>query len=541
MKLYQILGAVLLLTLCVLTARAETFSVVICNTNDVHGGVDSSEATFMNPEFPPQLGGGASAATLIKQLRKMAKEQGKGFLLIDTGDIFQGTLVGTKSEGEAVMRYMNEVGYDAWVLGNHEFDLGRRVPESLIEQADFPTLSANIMDSTSAGVRHFVQPYLIKDFGKLKLGIIGITTSGTERMSFEENIKGLNWLPETTTLAAYRDTLRNMGVDIIVAACHLGLPYDRWEAWDELEAREAKGWTSPYTRNAFELARRVPGIDILFAGDIHVGYQEPWVDPVTHTPCFQGYGRGTNLMAVEFVFDLETKSLLYWKPFADQGTLVTLFSDEFPRDRKVAESIDTVVARVESGYNEKIGEAVIPITRSGSSESLLGNMVCDAMQWKLHGDMAITNKGGVRTDLPSGIITPRDVFNVLPFDNTLGVVIVTGQFMKDLIEDKVAYGGSGLYVSGMRVKIDRNRPQGDRVVSFEIDGQPYVPDKEYRLVTTDYLLEGNSGMSKLAALRDQAAVESGIYMRESLIDYIKEFSPLEPKLDGRWQWVDTKQ
>jgi 2',3'-cyclic-nucleotide 2'-phosphodiesterase (5'-nucleotidase family) len=321
----------------------------------------------------------------------------------------------------------------------------------------------------------------------------------------------------------------------------LGLPYDRWEAWDDLEEREAQGWTSPYPRNAFELARRVPGIDILFAGDIHVGYQEPWVDPVTHTPCFQGYGRGTNLMIVEFEFDLETKSLIRWKPFADQGTLVTLFSDEFPRDRKVAETIDTVAARVEVGFNEKIGEAVIPITRTGNTESLLGNMVCEAMQWKLKGDISLTNKGGVRTDLPAGNITARDVFNVLPFDNTLGAVIVTGQFMKDLIEDKVAYGGSGLYVSGLRVKIDMAREQGDRVISLEIGGAPYVPDKEYRLVTTDYLLEGNSGMKNLTALRDQAAIESGIYMRESLIEYIKEFSPLDPKLDGRWQLVDTKQ
>jgi 2',3'-cyclic-nucleotide 2'-phosphodiesterase (5'-nucleotidase family) len=521
--------------------RAETFSVVICNTNDVHGGVDSSVASFMNPEFPPQLGGGASAATLIHRIRQLCKEQGKGFLLIDTGDIFQGTLVGTRSEGEAVMRYMNEVGYDCWVLGNHEFDLGRTVTERLMAQADFPSLSANIMDSTESGVQSFAQPYIIKDFGPISIGVIGITTSGTMRASFEENVRNLNWLPETTVLAAYRDTLHALGVPIVIAACHLGLPYDRWEAWDKLEAREAKGWDSPYTRNSFELARRVSGIDILFAGDIHVGYQEPWVDPVTHTPCFQGYGRGTNLMIIEFVFDLETKSLLRWKPFADQGTLVTLFSDQFPRDRRIAETIDTVVARVEKGFSDRIGESIGPVSRSGDAESQLGNMVCDAMQWKLRGDMSITNKGGVRTDLPSGVITSRDVFNVLPFDNTLGVVTVTGSFMKELIEDKVAYGGSGLYVSGMRVKIDRHRERGDRVVSLEIGGEPYGPDKEYRLVTTDYLLEGNSGMTKLTTLRDQAAIESGVYMRESLIEYIKEFSPLNPKLDGRWQWVDTKQ
>lgn len=517
---------------------AETFSLVICHTNDVHGGVDSSEATFMNPEFPPALGGGASVATLVERLRDYAKSEGKGFILLDTGDIFQGTLVGTKTEGEAVMRYMNQIGYDAWVIGNHEFDLGRQVTERLMAQAEFPTLSANIFDIENGDTTHFAKQYIIKSFGDFKVGIVGITTTGTERASFADNVKNLYFAPETSTLSAYRDTLRNLGCDAVIAACHLGLPYDRWDAWDDLERHEKEGWESAYTRNAFELARRVPGVDILFAGDIHVGYVEPWVDPVTHTVCFQGYGRGTNLLAVEFIFDKATGQLLHWKNFSDESTLITLFSDQFPRNRDVAETIDTVVARVEIGFNEKIGESAQPITRIGEGESALGNLVCDAMQWKLKGDLAITNKGGVRTDLPAGNITPQDVFNVLPFDNTLGAVEVTGQFIREMIEDKVAYGGSGLYVSGIRVKIDRTRERGDRVVSLEVGGVPVDTSKTYRLVTTDYLLEGNSGMEKLAALRSQAAVESGVYMRDAIIEFIKTHSPLYPKLDGRWQFVD---
>ena len=526
-----------LLALLAATASAnaaDTWSLIVVYSNDVHGGVDSSKAVFMNPENPPDLGGGASAARLIRQMREHAKKTGKGFLLLDTGDIFQGTLVGTNTRGEAVMRYMNEVGYDAWVIGNHEFDLGRDVCEALMTQADFPTLSANIYDSTAAGLNHFAQPYLIKDYGPLKIGVVGITTSGTTRAAFEDNVRKLYFAPETTTLAAYRDTVRALGADVVITACHLGLPYDRWDAWDDLERREHEGWKSDYVRNAFELARRVEGIDILFAGDIHVGYQKPWVDPVTHTPCFQGYGRGTNLLAVEFEFDVQTKKLIGWKPFADDGTLVTLFTERFPRDRDIAETIDTVVARVEKGFGEKIGETTAPILRSGEGETPLGNLVTDAMRWKLKGDVAITNKGGIRTDLPGGVITSRDVFNVLPFDNTLGAVNVTGAFLKDLLEDKVAYGGSGLDISGGMVRVDRSRPPGERIVKFDIGGKPYDPDAKYRLVTTDYLLEGNSGMEKLAALRDEAAVESGTYMRDAVIEYIQTHSPLEPKLDGRW-------
>jgi len=527
--------------LCAATAcLGETWSLVVCHSNDVHGGVDSSEATFMNPEFPPQLGGGASAATLISYMRHYCHTKGDGFLLLDTGDIFQGTLVGTKTKGDAVVRYMNEVGYDAWVLGNHEFDVGRAVPEKLMTEADFSVLSANIYDTTGGVYTHFAKPYLIKDYGKLKIGVVGITTAGTVREAFKENIKNLYFAPEVTTLAAYRDTLRALGCDIVIAATHLGLPFDRWEAYDDVEKREKEGWKSDYAKNTMELVRRVPGIDILFAGDIHVGYQEPWVDPVNHTPCFQGYGRGTNLLAVEFEFDLTTRKLIGWKNFQDEGTLITLMSDRFPRDRSVAQSIDTVAGRVEKGFNDKIGESVIPITRTGEGESLMGNLICDAMLWKMKGDVAITNKGGVRTDIHAGTITPHDVFDVLPFDNTLGTVEVTGAFVKDLLEAKVIYGGSGLYVSGMRVKVDRSRPAGQRVISLEIFGKPVVADSSYRLVTTDYLLEGNSGMEKLASLRSQAAIESGVYMRDAVLEYIKEHSPIEPKLDGRWQTLDAK-
>jgi 5'-nucleotidase/UDP-sugar diphosphatase len=534
----RFLFLLLLSLLCAFTVQAaDTWSLVICHSNDVHGGVDSSEATFMNPEHPPELGGAASAMRIINRLRRFARENQDGFLLLDTGDIFQGTLVGTKTQGEAVMRAMNQMGYNAWVLGNHEFDLGRDVPEALMKQANFPTLSANIYDTTGGVWRHFAQPYLIKDYGAFKVGIIGITTAGTVREAFAENIKNLYFAPEVTTLSMYRDTLRQMGVDVIIAATHLGLPFDRWEAWDDVERREKEGWKSDYAKNAMELVRRVPGIDILFAGDIHVGYQEPWVDPVNHTPCFQGYGRGTNLLAVRFDFDRQTRKLVGWKPFAEEGTLITLLSDRFPRVREVAHPIDTAQARVEKGYDEKIGEAVYPVTRTGENESLLGNLICDAMLWKMKGDIAITNKGGVRTDLPAGTITPRDVFNVLPFDNTLSTVSVTGRFLKDLLEDKLAYGGSGLYVAGMRVKVDRSKPKGERIVSLEIGGKPYAPDSSYRLVTTDYLLEGNSGMEMLMPLRNQAAVESGVYMRDAVVEYIREHSPLEPKLDGRWTTI----
>ena len=100
----------------------EPVHIVIMHTNDIHGGIDRRGATFMDEEFPPALGGGASLVTLVKQVRAEAEAEGKGFLLFDTGDFWQGTPVGNSRQGQIVSEFLNRAGYDARVPGNHEFD-----------------------------------------------------------------------------------------------------------------------------------------------------------------------------------------------------------------------------------------------------------------------------------------------------------------------------------------------------------------------------------------------------------------------------------
>ncbi|MBU1707661.1 bifunctional metallophosphatase/5'-nucleotidase [bacterium] len=520
-----------------LQAATEPYRLVILHTNDVHGGIDAGKATFMNPEFPPSLGGAASAARIIRTMRKRAEAEGMGSLLIDTGDIWQGTMVGTKTAGRTVIDYMNAIGYDVTVIGNHEFDAGRKMYEdSCLTRANFPILACNLLDSTAQGMRLYVEPYIIREFNGIKIAIIGLATSETQRFSFAENIRGLYFAPEVTYAQAYVDTVRALGADLVFIAFHHGLPYDRLEAYEDLERWEAEGWTSGYARNAFELARRVPNVDAIFCGHIHVGYQEPWVDPVTHIPCFQGYARGTSIAAIEFEIDPETKTLIRWKPYADLGLLLTMFADEFPREQDIAEPIDADVARVEKGFDEPVGETLVNLPRIGEGETLMGNLVCDAMRWKLQGDVAFTNRGGVRADLSMGKITPRDVFMVLPFQNELVEVLLTGKFLRELFEDKLAFGGSGMFISGLQIEVDRSRPPGNRITVFKIGGKDAEPGRLYRVITTDYLLEGNSGMAKLFEHSDEAT-PAGVLMRDAMVEYIREHSPLNPKLDGRWKFV----
>jgi len=120
------------------TAQDGTQRLIIFYTNDVHGGITEQEADFLNPDFPPILGGGAAAANIIFRARKEAEKRGDIVLVLDAGDIFQGTPLGTKTEGKAIIEYMNRVGYDAATAGNHDFDLGKEVFINLTKMANFP-------------------------------------------------------------------------------------------------------------------------------------------------------------------------------------------------------------------------------------------------------------------------------------------------------------------------------------------------------------------------------------------------------------------
>ena len=192
-------------------------NLIIFYTNDLHGGITEQEADFLNPDFPPILGGGAAAANIIFQARKQAEKTGDIVLVLDAGDIFQGTPVGTKTEGQAIIEYMNDVEYDAVSAGNHDFDLGKETFINLTKSAKFPILSANLIDKSTNQVFSYVKPYTIIEKNGLKIGIFGLTTEATEQMSFPDHIAGLDFSAEVPAAQKAVNELKEKGVDLVVA------------------------------------------------------------------------------------------------------------------------------------------------------------------------------------------------------------------------------------------------------------------------------------------------------------------------------------
>ncbi|UCF63962.1 MAG: bifunctional metallophosphatase/5'-nucleotidase [bacterium] len=528
----------LILSFCLLSMAAEDardFTLHVFFSNDVHGGIVQQSAEFLNPEFPPDLGGGASVMGIVKPVREKLQETGDASLFIDSGDIFQGTLVGTLSKGRVMIEYMNMAGYDACVPGNHDFDLGADNLQELIAASDFAWVCCNIVDKKTGEIWSPLKPYVIKEVNGVRIGITGTTTIGTEQMSFPENIKGLDFLPEIPALQKTVNILRQSEkVDLVVALVHTGLPYDRREGYRELLNTTYEEVLERNYANAMEIAHFVGGIDILLGGHLHRGYQEPWVDPINHTICIQNYGNGGNLGWLKVHIERNTRSISGYDLPADQNTLLLLQQDEFWPDSAVAEYIQGQQLIYEKEFREVIGESKSTLSRSSFGESPMYNLVTDAMRVRVKADFSFTNYGGVRADIKAGPITREDIFRVLPFGNQIVEFQASGGFLKSIIEEKIKGNRRGLAISGGTIVYNTTRPDGDRIAEFLINGQPLLADQTYWVATTDYLMEGNSGMPMLRDIPDEAVAYTGILLREAVIEYVQQNSPLQIELQGRW-------
>lgn len=528
-------------------AFAEDLRLDIMFTNDVHGGIDRAQATYINPNFPPQLGGGGSAATLIKHIRSLSNEK-RTNLLLDAGDFFQGRPVGTVTNGKAVIEYMNAVGYDAMTLGNHEYDVVEDILTETLDMANFPILSSNVIDKRTNEAIWYTRPYTILNKMGLKIGILGVTTTDTEKMSFPENIKFVRFLNEKETVAKYVKILReDEKVDILILLAHAGLPYDpvvgylnRYDAKGNPLFEQRKGSWGYDTQ---ELAREVEGIDLIVGGHMHKGFAEPWVDPVTQTMVVQGYAYGSGVGWLTLTIDPKTKTITgYDKAAIREGVLVTLFEDQFIPDPEIGGKIAAQVAIAEKGMDEIIGTSSVYLSRVNvDAQSLMGNTVVDAMRFQTGADFAFINLGGIRSDIKQGPVTYRNVFDVMPFDNLVISFNCSGEFLKRIIETRVADTRAGLIVSGVKVVYSRKRKNFDRISELYIGGEPWDPNKIYKVTSTDFLMQGNAGLTLLTQVPETDITYHQINLRDAIVHYFKNNSPIKTKLDDRWKRDDNSK
>lgn len=528
---------VFLLNISVLLAEKQDSAPIklfIFYSNDLRGEIGFQQATYLNPEFPPQLGGGASTATLVQNYRQQAERNSDIVLLLDAGNIFsRGSELGRRSWGLAIIAYMNAIGYDAMTPGLYDFSAGRTVFDLLTQQARFPVLSANIIDQKTQSLPDRISSSCIIEKQGVKIGLFGITSKAAEMLNDSSAVAGLQFESEVLAAKKAVDDLRTQGVDLIIALANLGLPYDAEQFYPKLQKQEVQNMEKLTYVNTMEFARYVSGIDILISGRATRGYQQPWEDPVNHTLCFQNYPNGGNLGLVEIEIDRQTKSIAGYNLPDEKSGLLLLNHEQFAPDNRFVNIIDSLHKKYNANPNQVIGSALETISRKTRGESPMANLVCDALREATQTDFAFNTYASIRAELPIGAIAQNDVNEIYPFDEQIVIIEMTGALLIDLLETSIAGTNAGLAISGGQITYEKSSSE-HRILSLTIREKEISPEQIIRVATTEYLAEGNYGMDRLTNLPATNFTFTKIRIQEAIATFIKNSSPLKLSADRRW-------
>jgi len=504
----------LLLMLALSSARfavAQQKDLTILYSNDLHAHLEPHRVPWVSDTR--LVGGFANIATLVKR----EKAANPYTVYFDAGDYFTGPYISSLTKGEAIIDAMNYLGLDAACVGNHEFDHGWQNAIEQFKKAKFPILNGNIFEKGTDKL-HWNNPYLIKKVNGVRIGVIGMhgkfafydTTS-------DEMIQGVEARDEEVYLRKYIKELKNKA-DIIVLLIHEGIP-----------GRQSTTGAKDVARNLqrdIELAKNVPGIDIIVTGHAHQGTPVPLVSNGTIIVSTDAYT--IELGKLEITYDKKSDKVTSFK-----NTLNYLYDDEVPDDEQMLRVIGKWKDKLKQITDEVVTTSPSALTRSYGEESNMGDMVADAML-NAHPeyDFAVTNSGGLRQDIDAGLVRVGDLISAFPFPNTIVQLQMKGSDMRAIFEHGAGLTNGILQVSkGVEVVYDESKPVGSRIVTCNIKGVPLDDSKTYKVLTSNFLADGGDGF--LTFKKTLSYKNTGVEMLDSMVKYLKKFKTFDQKLEGR--------
>lgn len=544
----------------------QPLSLTVLHVNDTHSHLEPSygqSVAFDGVTTYLDMGGFARLATLTESIRA----EGGNTLLLHAGDAVQGTLYYTRYNGEPEMRLMNMLGFDAMVLGNHEFDKGPGETATLFGLADFPIISANIDASADADLNGLITDYVIREFDGEKVGIVGLTLEDTTVISSPgANLVFNNAVETARTMVA---ELESEGINKIIFLTHMG-----YEA-DMALGQSVAGIDIIVGGHSHSLLGDFTALGMSSKGDYPTQVTGPEGDPVY---VVQSWEWAKILGRLNVEFDAEGNVISVY------GTPVLMVGDTFKQkdaegnkvevsaetkseimnmmaaspimvvaeDPDVLAMMEPYTAGVEEFGNVKIGTASqdllhirVPGTHTSGVEmpngSYIAPHVCEAMVWKansvgLEADMALQNAGGVRIDILAGDITIGDAYTLMPFGNTLFVLDLTGAELKSAIQTGLTRGGGAFpYVGSARYTADATNPEAVTLVSMDIkqaDGtwMPVADSGIYRIATNAYIAGGGDGYTVLGEA-DAYRYDTGFVDAETFVEYVEAMGTLDRPTD----------
>ncbi|MFH1038378.1 MAG: bifunctional UDP-sugar hydrolase/5'-nucleotidase [PVC group bacterium] len=492
----------LLILLAVGCRRGPEKEISIVYTNDLHGHILPERVR----DWSGRTGGYAVFVGWLKETRRENEKKGIPTLLLDAGDIFMGTVEGNQTRGRAVIRLMDLAGYDAMALGNHEFDFGFYNLQQLAELADFPFLSSNVLRKETGRILSFTRPYIVKKYDGLTVGIIGVTTAEVPEITLPRNVGQVIFKDPIPAVQAYQRLLEQEGVDLLIVLSHLGLKEDT------------------------ALARAIPEIDLIVGGHSHDLLTRPLRVGEGGTLICQAGSYGRFAGRLDLRVDTGGDAIS-----AYESTIFANRQWSRPADIATNRLLEEIKSEVGNEYDQMVGQALQDVLTDDDDESPLGDLIADAVREAGGAAAAFQNPYGIRGDFLEGPITRRDVFTVLPFNDTIITMELTGRQIRELIEQSLTMKKGMLQISGLRVEYSVDRPEGKRVLSAAIGGNPLDDASRYTVATNGFLAGGGDYFSTFS--RGEAPRDTGILLREAVSTYIRNHTPLYPANFSRDRWV----
>jgi 2',3'-cyclic-nucleotide 2'-phosphodiesterase (5'-nucleotidase family) len=464
-------------------------------TNDFHGALEPRR------DGRGTLRGGASTlAAEIALARAECRPPACRSILLDGGDQFQGSPASNLSHGRPVVEVFNRLDRAASALGNHELDWGQDTLRALMREARWAILAANVVDLEGRDVDWIPNDTIVALDG-VRVGIVGIASPGTARMSKPEHVVGLRFVNPAQVVDAHARSLRARGADVVLVVAHVGATC----------GGQPPACDGEIIDFATSVRERIDGI---VSGHTH----SPVATVIRGVPIVQARVNGTALGVMDIPLEggepvIALRDVLPERTAPDPGV------DSLVRDR---------VAPILPLVQRPIAEIAERMTRDE-----VGDLIADAQRAAGGGDVAVMNRGGVRAAIDSGTATYGSLFEVAPFANTLVRITLPGSALRRYLERIAGRGRQADHLSGVVVTVDLARRSGSRITSVRMsDGREFDPAASYRLVMSDFMASGGDGLQVSEGADRVEAL--GIVDLDALIAWLRaQPSPVRPPTDRR--------
>jgi len=475
--------------------------IVVLSINDFHGALAPA-------------GKNVGAVKLVDALKAEKAKNPEGTIIVSGGDNYQGSAMSNLMYGEPVSAVFKEMGIELSAVGNHEFDWGVDRISKWAEDGGFDFVCTNIYDKRTNQPVDWAEPFAIIEKKGVKVGFIGLATPETAYKTLKANVENYEFRDPVEVITEWVPKVKDAGADIIIALTHLGSFQDK---------------EGNITGEAADLCA-VDGVDAVISAHTHQRVS----GLVNGKPLVQAYKYGRSFVKLTFVFD-ENNKLVSAEPFIDN---LYARADTLKDDANMLVVYEKYNSELDPVLGKVLGKTTVDLDHDRyAGPSLLGEWVCEIMKDKAGVQIAMTNGGGLRTNIPAGEITAGKLYEVMPFDNTLYTMKLSGADIKANIEHGIMNEDIGwVQIAGVRVTYNPGAEAGNRITSMVLeDGTPVEMDKYYTVVTNDFMFTGGD---KYDFKNSKDGLNTFVPIRDALMEAVEKAGVISPK---KQNWLSEEK